>query len=202
MVWRALGALLLALLVLPQDAQGQAPWRLDFQHEGLQRVNLRGPHGLDVAHYYMVFEVSNPGEKEVPLAIYFSLETDRSARNQMGGQMVRDLGTAKVIEAVRAADGSRDEEREILGRSELPRTLAPGDKVTGVAVFGPLDKNADGFTVDVLGLRDVIVTRKGSDSFEKTARRIQFARPGDSAGADRAPVKLVKESWVLLSDSP
>ena len=78
----------------------------------------------------------------------------------------------------------------------------PGETRHCVAIFNPLDSEADTITIDLHGLiNDIALENLGDGRFRVTERvlRIVFERPGDEFYTSLDQFKLKSKNWITLT---
>ncbi len=168
------------------DASQAEPWKLDFEKGKFGAISVRNKAGRVRTLHYLVFKLTNESGSDVPLALHFRLATDVNEKD-----VYRETVDAKAAEAVAKHLGKK----ELVARADRPATLADGDSIECVALFGPIDSRWDELTMTVHGLEDVVYRNGGKRFFRRRAMVMEWERPGDEFFTQRDRIKFKKAAW-------
>jgi hypothetical protein len=182
---------LLALLVLSATGLARAqeaaairlPWRLDFKAERFGILHVNEGNSLGSLRWYLLFSVKNSTSEELPLRLAFRIDTDRK-KSFVEGYF------PKAEASLEAALG-----KDLVSLVERPRTIAPGQTIEGVAVFGDVDRLAARYDVVVSGLRDVVSFEAGKHYRDKRVLVLSYSQPSDEFEKSRVPIRPLREEW-------
>lgn len=136
-------------------------WTFDFRFDHPQPLVVTTPGGEKEVYWYLVYTVTNRAEKEKTYIPTFTLFSDTAA--------VRRAGIfPTVFEAIKKNRKIRFLENAV----RMHGKVLPGDDNarTGVAIFAPLDRSTDRFTVFCEGLSGQYVERCPKCASPKTQR--------------------------------
>ncbi|MFQ5653480.1 MAG: hypothetical protein ACE5GW_01970 [Planctomycetota bacterium] len=150
-------------------------------------------------YWYLRYTLSNKGKKEGRFFVTLTARSDK-------GQRYSDLALAFVEKKI-----EKIEQRKLWSKSDLIATgkkidayleFSPGEKKECVAIFNPLDGEADKIVIDVHGLVDDIELEDlGGGRFRVTERvlRITFLRPGDEFYTSMDRFKFAGKEWISIT---
>lgn len=133
----------------PNFIKGET-WTFDFRFDHPQPLVVTTPGGEKEVYWYLVYTVTNRAEKEKTYIPTFTLFSDTAA--------VRRAGVfPTVFEAIKKNRKIRFLENAV----RMHGKVLPGDDNarTGVAIFAPLDRNTDRFTIFCEGLSGRYIER-------------------------------------------
>lgn len=214
------GALSDASVVHAQEAPSTVPEiaRLEFKFETPRMVTIYPGDGRDVrsdgiprsgrAYWYLPYTLVNKGKKP---GTYFVTMRATSEKNKKYSDLALPF-VEKKIEKI--------ERRELQSKVDLVKKSAkigdknwreyqqypPNEMRHCVAIFNPLDREADRVVISVHGLVDDIeIEDLGNDRFRFTERVLQitFARPGDEFYSSLDKFELVGQKWTkVVTETP
>jgi len=173
-------------------------WTFDFQFEHPQPIVVRTPGGDREVYWYLVYTVTNRGQEGKDFIPAFTLYTDKVS--------VRRAGVfPRVYEAIR---GSR-KIRFLENAAKMHTKVLPGEAGarTGVAIFAPLDRETDRFTIFVEGIsgryieRPNLAAKADTPEDEKLVRlrrtlAITYNLPGDEWWLNLDQPVFVSKKWT------
>jgi len=156
-------------------------WTFDFQFEHPQPIIVQTPGGDREVYWYLVYTVTNRSDEAKNFVPAFTLYTDKAT--------IRRAGIfPRVFEAIKA----HRKIRFLENAANLHTKVFPGEANarTGVAIFAPLDRETDKFTIFVEGISGLYIERPrpgaqpGAPPDEKVVRlhrtlAIAYDLPGD-----------------------
>jgi len=173
-------------------------WTFDFQFEHPQPIVVKTPGGDREVYWYLVYTVTNRSKEAKNFVPAFTLYTDRATIRRAG------LFPA-VYEAIKANRKIRFLEPPV----RLHTKVMPGEGSarTGVAIFAPLDRETDGFTIFCEGLSGRYIERPnlkaGADAPEdervirlRKTLAITYKLPGDKWWLNLDQPTFVSKKWT------
>jgi len=133
----------------PNLVKGE-PWTLDFQFEHPQPIVVRTPGGEREVYWYLVYTVTNRGKEARNFVPAFTLYTDKATVHRAGV-------FPTVFEAIKRTRKIRFLENA--ARMHTQVLPGEGNARTGVAIFPPIDRRTDRFTIFVEGLSGQFIER-------------------------------------------
>jgi len=165
-------------------------WTFDFQFEHPQPIVVQTPGGEREVYWYLVYTVTNRSEEARNFVPAFTLYTDQATVRRAG------LFPA-VYEAIKANRKIRFLERT----TKLHTKIMPGEAGarTGVAIFAPLDRETDGFTIFCEGLSGRYIERPNLEADADTPEDERVIRLRKTLALT---YKLPGDKWWLNLDQP
>jgi hypothetical protein len=196
--------------VLPQVAEPLSPdavdpnsikgedWTFDFQFEQLRPIVVTTPGGEKEVYWYLVYTITNRAEEEKYCVPKFTLFSNTTA--------VRSAGVyPTVFEAIKGLRKIRFLENAV----QMVGKVLPGEDNarTGVAIFGPLDRSTDHFTIFVEGLSGRYIERPLPNAPADAAEDAKVVRlrktlalayklPGDKWWLNQDNALFVSKAWT------
>ena len=195
-------SLLTGLALLPLVAFTSTPSALDGQAaEGIPRLDLtpKRPKAITIypaedgqplsgsslsrgrLYWYLVYTLENKSEHAGDFFVTLRATSDK-------GRRYSDLALPSVEERIEKVEKRRFHSKSDLldndaeGGFGTARRFAPGDKLECVAIFNPIDPEADKITIRVHGLVDDIQIEELPGGGYKVTERVfvlNYERPGD-----------------------
>jgi len=173
-------------------------WTFDFQFEHPQPIIVRTPGGDREVYWYLVYTVTNRSNEAKEFVPSFTLYTDKAT--------VRRAGVfPRVFEAIKA----HRKVRFLENAANLHTRVFPGEANarTGVAIFAPLDRATDKFTIFAEGISGRYIERPRPDAKpdappdEKVVRlrrtlAIAYDLPGDKWWMNLDQPVFVSKTWT------
>ncbi len=161
-------------------------WKLDFEGGTPSYVLLKDALGNVTVSWYMMYKVTNPTDRDLPLeiAIRGVTDTKKTYRDSLAplAQKALEKKTGKKLK--NALDMSRGK-------------IGPKQTIEAVAFFGEMDPNWDYLHVRVAGLVDPVDRVKGKYYYEKKVLVLSFYRPGDEFDSADDPITFRGKKWVV-----
>jgi len=157
----------------PNDVKGEA-WTLDFQYEAPTPIVVTTPGGDAEVYWYVVYTVTNNSREDRDYVPAFTLFTDTAKVSRAG-----------VYPAVFEAIKKKRKVAFLENPVNLVGKIRPGldNARTGVAIFAPLDRKTDRFTIFVGGLSGQYLERPRVGETPAAPA----AAPEPAAAPDNAP---------------
>jgi len=132
-------------------AQGAEPppWTLEFKHSDLESYTLSYKDGSAETVYYMTFTVKNDSQREAKLALHIRADVQVGKR-EIKRKVHHAVPHKNAEEAIRRV-GRAPQLKSVQQINDM-KTLAPGQSVRGIAVFGTFNREWDTATIYVSGL--------------------------------------------------
>ena len=196
MIRRAAFAILV-FCVVGVAASGKERWELKFSPKRFDTYLYQGSvvSKLDGLYLYMVVDIENTSNTDVPLDLGVKVETDAKGKTYFNRKFT-------VVEKPLA---KRLRLKDYLNASEMRETtLGAGEKVTCLMIFGKVSALADKLDVVVGGLKSQVSLKKGKRTLIDEDLILQYRRPGDEFRRQLDKIKLAKRMWVVRSrrDAP
>lgn len=213
-------AALLAPGALAQDDEDVAKsiHRLEFKFETPRMVTIYPGDGADVTptgiprggrtYWYLPYTLENKGEKP---GVYFVTCRATSDKNKKYSDLAIPFVEKKIEQIERRELQSKvdllDKTAKVDDKAwKQYQEYAPGEQRHCVAIFNPLDREADRIVITVHGLVDDIeIEDLGGGRFRFTERVLQitFARPGDEFYSSLDKFKLLDQKWTtVVTETP
>jgi len=181
--------------VNPIEIQGE-DWTLDFRFDTPEPIVVTGPDGEKQVYWYVVYTVTNCSGEDRRFVPSVLLYTDAGKTRRAGLY-------PKVFEAINAQRKIRFLENAV----KMIGDLRQGDDnaKTGVAIFAPLDRDTDRFTLFVAGLSGQFVERTlapAKEGDEPTTIRLrktlalEYDLPGDKWWMNLDQPHFVSKKWT------
>lgn len=186
-------AALVALVASGADEAGASGRRLvNFDRGTMQPVFAADSTGAGTTSYVLDYTASNAVDKGVKPGIRLELRTDTG----------KTYGDAFDTTTWRAATKALHRKTEPASTASIRSAeLAVGASVEGLANFGSIDPNADGFEVRVYGLWDPVYRdRQGRTWSENRVLVLSYARTGDEYDRHYDAIRLVSSKETLDGD--
>ena len=181
----------------PNLIKGEA-WTFDFRFEQPQPIVVTTPGGEKEVYWYLVYTVTNRAEAEKNYIPTFTLFSNTAS--------VRRAGVyPTVFEAVKTHRKVRFLENAV----KMHGMVLPGEDNarTGVAIFAPLDRETDHFTIFCEGLSGQYIERPNlkakpdAPADEKVIRlrktlAITYKLPGDKWWMNQDQPIFVSKTWT------
>ncbi|MFO8014806.1 MAG: hypothetical protein R6X20_16040 [Phycisphaerae bacterium] len=165
-------------------------WTFDFQFEHPHPIVVQTPGGEREVYWYLVYTVTNRSNEARNFVPAFTLYTDQAT--------VRRAGMfPRVYEAIKANRKIR-----FLGHtSKLHTKIMPGEgnARTGVAIFAPLDRETDRFTIFCEGLSGRYIERPNLKAAADAPEDEKVVRLRKAIALS---YKLPGDKWWLNLDQP
>jgi len=133
----------------PNRVKGE-PWTFDLQFEHPQPIVVRTPGGQREVYWYLVYTVTNRAKEAKQFIPAFTLYTDKAVLRRAGV-------FPSVHEAVKAARKIRFLQNAVTMHGKV--MPGEGNARTGVAIFAPLDRDTDRFSIFCEGMSGQYVER-------------------------------------------
>jgi len=173
-------------------------WTFDFRFDHPQPLVVTTPGGEKEVYWYLVYTVTNRAAEEKTYIPTFTLFSNTAA--------VRRAGVfPTVYEAIKKARKIRFLENAV----QMHGKVLPGDDNarTGVAIFAPLDRSTDRFTIFCEGLSGQYIERPNlkakadAPADEKVIRlrktlAITYKLPGDKWWLNQDQPLFVSKKWT------
>ncbi|MHC4953516.1 MAG: hypothetical protein ACYTGZ_06470 [Planctomycetota bacterium] len=146
----ACAGLLVLAFAQPATAQEKKkfePWKLTFQSEKLDVLVVSYRDGSARTFYYLPFTVSNKGKVPAQLGLHLVAHVGSDPRKRKS-HIALPFPDAELFYKRMARSKDIKNVQDI----NAMKTLAPGQSVKGIAVFGTFDRHWDNATIDVTGL--------------------------------------------------
>ncbi|MGE3166030.1 MAG: hypothetical protein AB7O52_14080 [Planctomycetota bacterium] len=204
--WHITGALLGALvLVATARAQDEvAIEQLDFTFEKPRTVVIYPTEGAakDASpteagriYWYLPYKLTNTGAASAKFFVTLSATSDK-------GKKYSDLPLAHVEEKVERIEGRKLHSKADVQASgaalDTYESFEPGESRSCVAVFNPIDAEADTIVIEIRGLvNDVEIKELGASTIRVTERvlKVTFKRPGDEFYTSLDQFVLESKKW-------
>jgi hypothetical protein len=173
----------------PNVVKGE-DWTFDFQFEHPQPIVVQTPGGDREVYWYLVFTVTNRSDEAREFVPAFTLYTDQAT--------VRRAGMfPRVYEAIKANRKIRFLEHS----SKLHTRIMPGEgnARTGVAIFAPLGRETDCFTIFCEGLSGRYIERPNLKAAADAPEDEKVVRLRKAVALS---YKLPGDKWWLNLDQP
>jgi len=165
-------------------------WTFDFQFEHPHPIVVETPGGEREVYWYLVYTVTNRGEEARRFVPAFTLYTDKANLRRAGL-------FPHVYEAVKAHRKVRFLENAVKMHSKV--MPGEGHARTGVAIFAPLDRETDRFTIFCEGLSGRYVERPNLQAGPDAPEDEQVVRLRKTLALT---YKLPGDKWWLNLDQP
>jgi len=168
-------------------------WTLDFRFDHPEPIVVTTPSGEKEVYWYLVYTITNRSGEDHPLILAFTLYSDTTTV-QRAGIYPTVFEAIKKIRKIRFLENAVQMIGKILTGEDNART--------GVAIFAPLDRKTDRFTLFVEGL---------SGEFVERPARSKKVEPGHLAEGDKLvrlrktlalEYQLAGDQWWLNLDQP
>ena len=181
----------------PNDIKGEA-WTFDFQFHQPEPIVVTTPGGEKEVYWYVVYTITNRDKAEHDYVPKFTLFTNTAS--------VRKAGVfPTVFDAIRKNRKIRFLENAV----KMTGKVLPGEDGarTGVAIFAPLDRETDGFTIFAEGLsgqfieRPNVAAKADAPPEEKVVRlrktlALTYKLPGDKWWMNQDQPLFVSKHWT------
>ncbi len=169
------------------DTASAVSWSMDFEIDKFGSVNVTTKSGKTKTVWYLAYTLTNNSGQDAPLApVHFRLDTDTD-------KTYREMTHKKAEELL-----EKKWDRKLVTSREREDTLADGDTMRGLAIFGELDEETDKIVITVTGLEDVVYRVGTKRFYQKRGLQLEWSRPGDEYFTERDPLKFKKRSWKVL----
>ncbi len=173
----------------PNRVKGE-DWTFDFQFEHPQPIVVKTSGGDREVYWYLVYTVTNRSKEARRFVPAFTLYTDQAT--------VRRAGLfPEVYEAIKANRKIRFLEQTC----DLHTKIRPGEgnARTGVAIFAPLDRETDSFTIFCEGLSGKYIERPNLAAADDAPEDEKVVRLRKALALT---YKLPGDKWWLNLDQP
>jgi hypothetical protein len=173
-------------------------WTFDFHFEHPQPIVVQTPGGDREVYWYLAYTVTNRSQEGKPFVPTFTLYTDKATLRRAGI-------FPRVFEAVKSSRKIRFLENAV----KMISNVMPGDgnARTGVAIFAPLARETDRFTIFVEGLSGRYIERPNlaaapdAPEDEKVVRlrktlALTYKLPGDKWWLNLDQPVFVEKRWT------
>jgi hypothetical protein len=181
----------------PNEIKGE-DWVFNFQFDQPEPIIVTTPGGEKEVYWYLVYTVTNPAKEEKNYVPTFTLFGDTAA--------VRRAGVfPTVFDAILKARKVRFLENAV----KMMGKVFPGEDNarTGVAIFAPLDRETNQFTIFVEGLSGQFIERPNlkakpdAPPEEKVVRlrktlALTYKLPGDKWWLNQDQPIFVSKKWT------
>lgn len=183
----------------PLDIKFEKPRTVTIYPGNDAETNQSGIPRSGRVYWYFPFTLTNKGDKPEKFFVSVRAKSDKNRK-------YTDLALPDVEKKI-----ERIERRKLHSKVDLlaaGKNLAdyqeygPGETRQCVAIFNPLDSEADTITIDFHGMiNDIALENLGDGRFRVTERvlRIVFHRPGDEFYTSLDQFKLKSKSWITLT---
>lgn len=181
----------------PKDIKGEN-WTHDLRFDHPEPIVVTTPGGEKEVYWYIVYTVTNTSGAEKNFVPTFTLYSDTSAIRRAGVYPT-------VFEAIKKQRKIRFLENAV----QMIGKILPGEDNarTGVAIFAPLDRETDRFTIFVEGLSGQYIERPRADApadappDQKVVRlrktlAIEYKLPGDKWWLNLDQPLFVSKTWT------
>ena len=165
-------------------------WTFDVQFEHPQPIVVKTPDGDRKVYWYLVYTVTNRSKEARRFVPAFTLYTDQAT--------VRRAGLfPEVYKAIKANRKIRFLEQTC----DLHTKIMPGEgnARTGVAIFAPLDRETDAFTIFCEGLSGKYIERPNLAAADDAPEDEKVVRLRKAMALS---YKLPGDKWWLNLDQP
>lgn len=208
----AAGAILLLLpwtggAAIAQDDAAPEPWELTFTAQPLEAITVPYKDGTARTVYVLTFTIENESAATADLALHFRAEVGTDPRKKKVHYAVPDPDAEEFVRRM-----TRTPEMMSIAAinrhgagDKGPGKLAPGEELTGIAVFGEFDREWDRAEITVAGLEpralDARVRKFGDAGFtlaHKAYRRHnEMVRAAAGEGAQGNDVHAIVKHNVI-----
>jgi len=165
-------------------------WTLDFRFDHPEPIVVTTPGGEKEVYWYLVYTVTNRSAEDPPLVLAFTLYADTTAVQRAGIYPT-------VFEAIKKTRKIRFLENAV---QMIGKILTGEDNArTGVAIFAPLDRKTDRFTLFVEGLSGEYIERPNPAADENTPEDEKVVRLRKTLALE---YQLAGDQWWLNLDQP
>jgi len=165
-------------------------WTFDFQFEHPHPIVVKRPGGEPEVYWYLVYTVTNRSEEARNFIPAFTLYTDQATVRRAG-----------LFPAVYEAIKANRKIRFLEPTADLHTKIMPGEGSarTGVAIFAPLDRETDRFTIFCEGLSGRYIERPNLKAAADTPEDERVVRLRKTLALT---YRLPGDKWWLNLDQP
>ena len=163
---------------------------LDFRFDHPEPIVVTTPEGEKQVYWYLVYTITNTGDEARHYVPAFILYSDTASVQHAGLH-------PDVFEAIKKTRKIRFLENTV----KMVGKILPGEDNarTGVAIFAPLDRKTDHFTIFVEGLSGQYIERPNPAADENTPEDEKVVRLRKTIALE---YKLPGDEWWLNLDQP
>ncbi len=165
------------------EAAAPAPWKLDLEAQRFGLMSVSDVAGRTELRWVLLFTVKNGTSRELPLSLAFRIESDRK----------KTFIEGFYPKAEASLEGSLG--KPLVSILERPKSIAPGQTIEGVAIFGDVDRLTARYDIVVSGLRDPVTVENGKRYLDKRVLVLTYSQPSDEFEKLRAPIRPISEQW-------
>ncbi len=210
-VMTAVALVLVMSVGTAQEGKKLNPLRIKFEKPRTVTIYPGDDSGVDAAgipksgriFWYFPYTLTNAGDQSEKFFVTVRAKSDKKRKYS-------DLALAFVEKKVERLERRKLHSKvDSLASSRsfaAYQDYAAGASRECVAIFNPLDSEADTITIDIHGMvNDIVLENLGDGRFKVTERvlRIVFERPGDEFYTSLDQFKLKSKKWVTItSETP
>ncbi len=173
----------------PNDIQGER-WTLDFKYAHPEPIVVLSPQGERQVYWYVVYTVVNRSKEDHLFAPSFTLVTDMASVHKAGihPRVLAEIKKRRKVPFLQSPGKMYGKVRQ-----------GPDNARTSVAIFPPIDRQTDAFTILVGGLSGEYVERPRPGAPEDAPPEEKVVRLRKTLALE---YKLPGDEWWLNLDKP
>lgn len=212
-----LSLMLLVVLTTMSGAAAQEdfdaiPGILKFKPIAVNTDIVTRESGKDRLDWYMIFEVTNPGDKAKTFNPKLRATSDKKVKYidlsmpKVEAAVEKKLGKAlagrsdlmKIIRTLKT--GTAAEKQAAEAKLTAFRTIKPKEKKLCIATFGEIDKRADFIKISIHNLSDMvrIIEKDGKKYLVEYVLTLDYHLPGDEFNMVEDDFKYVGRKWIKV----